>query len=96
MKGALKVNWTDSFRRDYQRLPIEIQDEVIACVKDIQERDPLPASRRPHSVSPKGMRPKIFSLDVTSNKAYKLTFNLIGQTCLLRRVGTHSMIDRTP
>ena len=60
------------------------------------ERDPLPSSRRPHSVTPRGQKPTVFTMDVTSNKAYKLSFHLEDGGAVLRRVGTHGQIDRTP
>ena len=96
MKGGLPVHYTASFYRDYQALPGDIQDKVDACIRDMQSRDPLPSTRRSHRVTPRGHKPAIFTVDVTTNKAYKLSFNVLGNTFLLRRVGTHKQIDRTP
>ena len=86
---------TAAFQRDYQRLALNIQEEVNSCVLDLEMRDPLPNSRRPHSVTPRGIKPTIFTVDVTSNKAYKLSFHLGGEVAILRRVATHRQIDRS-
>ncbi len=95
MRGGYKIRVDLPFQRDFKKLPPEIRDEVEECLKDLGS-DPIPVSRRAHSVSPKGHKPTIFSLDVTSNKSHKLTFHLEGDTAVLRRVGTHKQIDRTP
>ncbi len=95
MKGGFSVHATEKFIRDYKRLPSDIQQEVEACIKDLTQ-DPVPSSRRPHSVSPKGLKPAIFTLDVTSNKAYKLSFQISGNVATLRRVASHKQIDRAP
>lgn len=60
------------------------------CIRDL-ELDPIPASRRFHCVSTK--RPKVYSLDVYTNKSYKLTIELDGREATIRRVGTHREID---
>jgi hypothetical protein len=95
MKGGLALTMTLSFERDYSRLSVDVQKEVDECIEEFA-RDPLPPGRRPHSVTPRGQKPTIFSMDVTSNKAYKLSFHLENGGAVLRRVGTHGQIDRTP
>ena len=60
---------------------------------DIQ-KDPMPGVRRPHSVTPRGKKPTVYTVDVTANKAYKMSFQMDGDTAILRRVGTHKAIDR--
>ncbi len=95
MKGGYAVQMTAAFQRDYQRLAPNIQEEVNRCVLDVETRDPLPAGRRPHSVTPRGVKPTIYTLDVTANKAYKLSFHLDGHIAILRRVATHRQIDRS-
>lgn len=93
MRGGLTLKATQSFIKDYQRLSPDIRQAVDQCLKDL-ERDPIPASRRAHSVSAKGERPKVFTVDVMSNKSYKLSFSLEGSMAMLRRVATHREIDR--
>lgn len=93
MKGGWAVRVTERFAKDYKRLPVDIRRLVDDCINDLA-LDPIPNSRRPHSISPAGRRPQVFSLDVTTNKAYKLSFELDGNCAVLRRVGTHREIDR--
>ena len=83
------------FTRDYKRLPPDIQREVDNCLRDLGKQ-PVPAMRRLHRISPAGQRPQIFSVDVLPNKAYKISFELDGPHAVLRRVGTHQEIDRLP
>lgn len=95
MKGGLSFTTTLRFERDFSSLPMDIKKAVAGCIEDFA-RDPLPPGRRPHSVTPRGQKPTVFTMDVTSNKAYKLSFHLEDGRAVLRRVGTHGQIDRTP
>ncbi len=95
MIGGLSVQMTASFERDFNSLPRDIQVATVECIEDLAA-NPIPARRRIHSVSPQGHKPTIYSADVTSNKAYKLTFQIDSRLAILRRVGTHRQIDRRP
>lgn len=95
MKGSLVPLLTKRFQSDFKRLSVDIQKKALECIEDFS-RDPLPESRRPHRVNPGGEVPKVFSMDVTSNKKYKLTFQFDGDTAILRRIGSHDEIDRAP
>ena len=56
---------------------------------------PIPRSLRLHALS--GYKnPKVFTIDVTSNHAYKISLEIDGQTANLRRIGTHKVLDRAP
>lgn len=93
MRGAKSVTYTDAFKKDYAGLAIDIQNLVDECIRDIL-KDPIPGARRAHSVTPRGKKPTIYTVDVTSNKAYKLSYQMNGGVATLRRVGTHKNIDR--
>jgi mRNA-degrading endonuclease RelE of RelBE toxin-antitoxin system len=93
MRGAASVSFTDTFKKDFSRLTPDIQKLAEACIGDIL-KDPIPGARRAHNVTPRGKKPTIYTVDVTDNKAYKLSFHLDGSTAVLRRVGTHKAIDR--
>ena len=95
MRGGLAVRITDKFQRDYARLPQDLLAAVDRCIEDLVA-DPIPASRRAHSVTPRGHKPTIYTVDVTSNKAYKLSFYVEGRVAVLLRVGSHGRIDRSP
>ncbi len=92
MQGGFTVSITERFRKDYQRLSPDIQRAADDCIADLA-KDPLPASRRAHRINT-GQFPKVFSVDVTGNKSYKMSFHLEGGNAVLRRIGTHKEIDR--
>ena len=92
MSEVRTVLFTDSFKRDYKRLSVDLQRQVDECIKDLY-RDTIPASRRRHRIN-SDRYPKVFSVDVTSNKSHKLSFEYEGKAVKLRRIGTHGEIDR--
>lgn len=56
---------------------------------------PIPKSRRLHPLA--GFKnPKVYTIDVFSNHAYKISLEIEGDTATLRRVATHKVIDRSP
>lgn len=93
MFGGFSYRITERFERDYRGLPVELQRAVDECICDL-EKAPIPSARRPHSVTPRGTRPNVLTVDVTSNKSHKLSFHIEGRVAVLRRVGTHKQIDR--
>ncbi len=93
MEGGFKqVAYTGTFQRDYKRLKPELQKLVDKCIEDFY-KSPIPDKRRAHRINDD--LPKIFSVDVTGNKSHKLSFQIEGEICILRRVGTHGDIDRS-
>jgi len=94
MQGGFTVTFTERFKRDYKRLPADLQKAVNDCIRDLM-KDPVPAARRAHRINDKQF-PKVYSVDVTPNKSHKLSFEIVdGNTAVLRRVGTHKDIDRS-
>lgn len=93
MAFQLSVRMPDEFVAAYLKLAPDVRAAVGECINDL-ERDPIPSSRRPHSVTPRGQRPVIYTVDVFSNKSYKLSYHIEGRVAVLRRVGTHKQIDR--
>jgi hypothetical protein len=77
-----------------QNLPPDILEAAKDAIRDLF-RDPIPASRRLHSLH--GYKnPKVFTIDVTTNHSYKISLEINGQTANLRRISTHKVIDRAP
>jgi mRNA-degrading endonuclease YafQ of YafQ-DinJ toxin-antitoxin module len=93
MQGGYGIAFTERFKKDYKSLSPDLQNAVDDCIADLA-KDPIPASRRAHRINA-GQFPKVFSLDVTSNKSHKLSFEIIGNQAVLRRIGTHREIDRS-
>lgn len=92
MKGGLSFVMTELFERDFKRLSPDIKKQALGCISDL-EKDPLPQSRRAHSITPKGHKPVVFTMDLNSNKSHKMSFHLEDGVAVLRRVNTHSKID---
>lgn len=84
---------TQAFQRDLRRLDAQTQEKVRAVLKKMLQA-PMPGALRHHTLS--GYRPTVHVVDVCPNHAYQLTFNLVGDTAELLRVGTHREISRSP
>ena len=81
-----------TFDRDFKKLDTAMQDRVLAKIADLQA-DPRPPGLRFEKL--KGYRrPDIYTIHITGN--YKLSFEIIGATAVLRRVSCHDEIDRRP
>ena len=81
---------TESFRRDFQALSPEIQEQVEKALRR------MGTDLRHRSLRVKKMQPKargIFEARVT--RSFRMTFTLEGDVVLLRRVGTHDIL-KTP
>jgi mRNA-degrading endonuclease RelE of RelBE toxin-antitoxin system len=88
------LRFTDRFQREYKSLSVELKQAVDETIRDLN-KDPIPTVRRFHSL--KGFKnPKLYTVDVTSNKAYKISLAIDGETATLRRIATHKEIDRAP
>lgn len=84
----------EKFERDFKALPVDIQDAAKDAIRDLF-KDPIPASLRLHPLT--GFKnPKIYTVDVLSNHAYKISLEIDGPVATLRRVDTHKSIDRCP
>jgi len=89
-----KLQRKSKFDSDFKALPMDIQREAKEAIKDLM-KDPIPASRRRHPLT--GFKnPKVYTIDVLSNHAYKISLEISGESATLRRIGTRSTIDRCP
>ncbi len=71
----------------------DIRNAAKEAIRDLLKH-PIPASLRLHALH--GYRnPKVFTIDVLPNHAYKISLEIDGQRANLRRVGTHKLIDRS-
>ena len=86
------VDYRARFQKDYSCLARELQELVEAKIKDLL-KDPRPPGLRFEKL--KGIRnPSVYTIHVTGN--YKISFEIIGDCAILRRVANHDTIDRTP
>lgn len=89
-----KVVFTDPFKKQYKKLEPSLRAAAQQAFKDMY-KDPLPASLRFHSLN--GYKnPRLFTVDVCSNKSHKISFEIDGETAILRKIATHKEIDRSP
>lgn len=85
---------TGRFVSDYNALTPALRVATDDAIVDLF-KDPIPLGRRFHSL--KGYKnPKLFTIDVTPNKAYKISMEISGTCATLRRVATHRVINRAP
>lgn len=82
-----------AFQRDLKGLSSDLQNAVKECFKELL-KNPMPSRLRFHGLH--GKHRGIFSIDITSNHAYKATFTLENGVARFRRVGSHKEIDRSP
>jgi len=85
----MKLFFTSSFIRDYRALPDQLQKTVDHKLKLF-----LSSQRHPSLYIKKMQDPRdIWEGRVT--KGYRFTFQMEGEICILRRLGTHDIL-RTP
>lgn len=82
------------FQKEYDGLTPDLKAAVDDAIYDLTS-DPIPAKRRFHPLNGYS-NPKIYSIDVTSNHAYKISVEIDGECATLRRIATHREIDRLP
>ncbi len=84
----MKVSYTQSFQKDFQRLPKEIQESAekkLEFFGDNTHHSPLKIKKMD------GIR-DIWEGRITDN--YRFTFLVEGDVCILRRIGTHDIFKK--
>lgn len=82
------------FEADVAALEPDTAKALAEALKLLVE-NPRAKSLRLHPLQGYG-KPTIWKIDVYSNKSWQVTFELIGTNASLKRVATHSVIDRNP
>lgn len=82
------------FDREMKGLKPDLLKAAKEAIQDLLKK-PIPTIRRLHCVD-KESRPKIFTIDVLSNKSYKISLEIDGDIAVLRRIASHKEIDRCP
>lgn len=83
----------DRFDRDLRKAPPDIQKAALAAI-DRLISDGSKGSLRPHALS--GYNPKVFKIDVRADHSWQISYEIEGETAILRRLATHSVMDRAP
>ncbi len=85
----MKLFFTHSFIRDFQALPDQLQ-------KTAEKKLKLFLSNQRHpSLNIKKMQDPRDIWEGRITKGYRFTFQIEGEICILRRIGTHDIL-RTP
>ena len=77
---------TERFKKDFKRLPSEIQERVGTTLERFVDNPRHPSL---HAKKMEGA-PNIWELRVTDN--YRITFQFVQEGVLLRRIGTHDVL----
>ena len=83
-----------SFTRSLKGLPQDVLDCLQEALIDLL-KDPQPKRLRLEKLE-SIKNPGVYTIHVTPNHSHKASFEIEGTTAILRRVGTHKLIDRTP
>ena len=84
----MRIRRTDRFKKDYQKLPADIQQRVDEKLRFLL-RDPRHPSLRVHKL--RGVE-RLWEFSVTMN--YRVIFEIEGEYYVLLGVGPHRIVDR--
>lgn len=82
--GIKKVKRLGRFEKSYNKLNKQNKEAVKVAVNELKNCDELPASRRLKKVK---SRKNAWAIRVS--RGIRLTFEVEGETCILRNVGDH-------
>ena len=78
--------WTDSFKKDYKHLPLEVRERTDQALRRFSVNSRHPSL---HVKKMEGVK-DVWEVRVSDN--YRITFQYIQEGVLLRRVGTHNIL----
>jgi len=84
----MKIAFTRPFKRDYKGLPENIQKQTDKQITHLLDNPNHP------SLQMKKMEGHRSVWEAGITKGYRMTFQINGDICLLRRVGTHAILKR--
>ena len=84
----MKIAFTKSFIRNYRKLPQEIQDAID------KQLELLLSNPRHPSLNVKKMNDPRDIWEGRVTASYRFTFQIQGEVYLLRKVGTHDVLDQ--
>ena len=84
----MKLAFTKPFKQDYKGLPENIQELIDKQIAHLLENPKHP------SLQIKKMEGRQTIWEARITKGYRMTFQIVGDTYLLRRAETHSILQR--
>ncbi|EBY1954696.1 hypothetical protein DU191_24965 [Salmonella enterica subsp. enterica serovar Sandiego] len=82
------------FKQRLQKLHVDIRQQASKAVKDLL-LNPQPKRLRLEKLRDY-RKPYIYTIHVTPNHSHKVSFELRGDVAVIRKIGTHKEIDRSP
>jgi mRNA interferase RelE/StbE len=86
----LKILRTDSFKRDFGKLPKDVQERTEKALRRLVENPRHPSLRN------KKMKGVEDIWEASVSISYRITYQVSGDALILRRVGTHDILRREP
>jgi len=82
----MNIRWTPLFRRDFERLPLDVQSRAEKAIRLLKEnpRHPSLRSKKMQKVE------NIWEASVTMS--HRITYEVTGETLILRRIGPHDIL----
>jgi mRNA-degrading endonuclease YafQ of YafQ-DinJ toxin-antitoxin module len=87
-KQPLKVSRTESFARDFKRLPKDIREHAERAIRLLAENPHYPSLRTKKMQGPGDVWEASVSL------SWRMTFHWRGDELILRRIGTHDILKQ--
>ncbi|MBI5787612.1 MAG: type II toxin-antitoxin system mRNA interferase toxin, RelE/StbE family [Candidatus Schekmanbacteria bacterium] len=84
----IKLQWTLSFKKDYQDLAENIKEQAKKQFRLLSENPRHPSLRV------KKMAGTVNIWEARITKGYRLTFQIEGEVFLLRRIGGHDILKK--
>jgi mRNA-degrading endonuclease YafQ of YafQ-DinJ toxin-antitoxin module len=82
----LTISRTESFSRDFRNLPKEIQERAEKTILLLAQDPRYPSLRM------KKLRVHGGMWEASVSISYRITFRWLGETLILRRIGTHDIL----
>lgn len=82
----MQIYFTKNFKKDYKKLPVNIQKSIDKQIRWLLENPDHPSLNLKKMQDPRD----IWEIRVT--RGYRLTLQIEDETYILRRVGTHDIL----
>ena len=86
----MEIKTTKTFEKEYRNLPEAVKKRVNKQFSFLIENPHHPSLRL------KKLRSEEDVWEARLTKDYRFTFQMIGDTCILRRIGKHDVVLRNP
>jgi addiction module RelE/StbE family toxin len=82
----MNIRWTPLFQRDFKRLPKDVQSRAEKAIRLLKQNPRYPSLRS------KKLEKVENIWEATVTMSYRITYEISGQTLILRRIGTHDIL----